>query len=114
MKTNKINQIQALLLELREVNPDMNINMMLALFEVAKGQGVTGKELEDKFDFPTATAARLLRYFDPINKEGRKGQALFDVRLDRIDYRAKLRFLNEEGEKLFDRLDTKLKTNQSQ
>ena len=111
MKEQKINRVMNMLSILREINPDMNVNMMLTLFEVAKGQGVTGRKLEDALDMNHATAARMLRYFDRLQSAGKPGLDLFRVELDPLDYKAKLRFLNKNGVDLMARLEAALDGN---
>lgn len=97
MKTQQINHLIEVIKLFKELNSDMNANMMLAFLEVAKGNGVTGRDIEVAFDIPTATAARLLRYFDRIQVKGKSGLDLFRVELDPLDYKAKLRYLNDNG-----------------
>jgi hypothetical protein len=109
MKEQKINQLIEMLEILRETAPDLTINMMLALFEVAKGHGVTGRELEIKYDLKHATAARILRFFDKMQTANKEGLDLLRVELDPTDYKAKLRYLNDRGEALLSRIDGALK-----
>ena len=107
MKKKDIQTLISVLENFREIDPGMNINMMLTFLEVARSGGVTGRSLEAALDLPQATAARMLRYFDRLQKEGKPGLDLFRVELDPLDYKAKLRYLNEDGEAL---LDSILKT----
>lgn len=108
MKEQQINKLMDLLKELRAISPEMNVNMMLTLLEVAKGHGVTGRDLEDALDLKHATAARMLRYFDRLQSAGKPGLDLFKVELDPLDYKAKLRYLNDNGVALMAKLEAAL------
>ena len=66
MKKKDIQTLISVLENFREIDPGMNINMMLTFLEVARSGGVTGRSLEAALDLPQATAARMLRYFDRL------------------------------------------------
>lgn len=110
MKKVQINQIMTFLQVFRELNPDINVTTIMAFFEVAKGDGVTGRDLEVALDLNHATAARMLKYYDTIrNGKAQAGLGLFEVRLDPVDYRSKTRYLNPEGLKVLRRAEEALK-----
>jgi len=104
MKDTTLKHLTAFLKELRALNPEMNVTMALTFLEVAKGNGVTGRDIEEALDLNHTTAARMLKYFDKIQREGRAGFDMFEARLDPVDYRAKRRFLNKNGEAFLRRL----------
>lgn len=108
MKEVQINRLMDALKVMRDLNSDMNINMVLTMLEVAKGRGVTGRDLEGALDLKHATAARMLRYFDRWQTAGKPGLDLVRVELDPMDYKSKLRLLNDNGEALVAKLDDKL------
>ncbi|WP_415884753.1 hypothetical protein ACMXYO_08750 [Neptuniibacter sp. QD37_6] len=76
----------------------MNLDMVITLLEVAKGHGITGRDIEEVLDTNSTTAARMLRLFDRIQANGKEGLDLVEARISPADYRAKLRFLNADGE----------------
>lgn len=83
--------------------------MVLTLLEVARGNGVTGRDIEVVLDTNSTTAARMLRLFDKVQSNGKPGLDLVEARIDPTDYRAKLRYLNKNGEALIARVDEHLK-----
>ncbi len=105
MKNLSIKQLANALQVFRTVNPDMNINMLLTFLEVAQNDGITGRELEDRLALPHTTAARMMRYFDRLQTAGKPGLDLFKVELDPLDYKAKLRKLNDNGAALLNRVE---------
>jgi|TARA_R110001606_G_scaffold388303_2_gene553539 hypothetical protein len=109
MKESKIKAVQELLSIFKELNPEMNVNMMLTFLEVAKERGISGIEVEHKLELKHATAARLMRYFDKHQTQGKDGLDLFRVQLDPSDYKVKLRFLNEKGLLVLARMDEAIK-----
>ncbi|WP_415884756.1 hypothetical protein ACMXYO_08760 [Neptuniibacter sp. QD37_6] len=108
MKEKKVLQIIEMLEIIREIHPEMTVGMMLAFFEVARGNGVTGRDLEERYDMKHAAAARILRYFDRWQAKDKEGVDLIEARIDPVDYKAKLRYLNEKGEAVMDRIDKAL------
>lgn len=108
MKQPQIDNLMSALNEFREIDPEMNVKMMLAFLEVAKDEGVHGRALEDKLNLSHATAARLLRAFDRIKTKGSTGHDLFKVELDKTDYKIKLRYLNDKGKALLARISQHL------
>lgn len=105
MKEADINNLIQILEEFKSLNPQMNIDMVITLLAVAKGHGVTGRDIEEVLDTNSTTAARMLRLFDRVQANGKDGLNLVEARIDPIDYRAKLRFLNSEGEAFMARVD---------
>ncbi|WP_432473753.1 hypothetical protein [Amphritea sp. HPY] len=109
MKTQTINNLTAMLTELRALDPEMNVGMILTLLEVARGNGVTGRDIESLLDTNSTTAARMLRLFDRVRANGKPGLDLVEARIDPTEYRSKLRYLNKEGEEFMNMLDERLK-----
>jgi hypothetical protein len=109
MKTKDIQKLIDVLQEFRSLSPDINATAIIAFLEVAKGEGVSGRSLEGIYNLAPATAARVLRTFDPIQSATRQGLDLFDVQLDPLDYKVRLRYLNDNGKTLIDKVESTLK-----
>lgn len=105
MNTRKINKQIAFLKAFRDMNQDMNLTMVISFLELAKDQGITGRDLEAALDIPSATAARTLRLFDKQQSNGKPGYDMVEARLDPTDYRNKLRHLNAKGKAFLAELD---------
>lgn len=105
MKATDIARLQEFINVLRELYPDMSLNMVLTLLEVAKGHGVSGRDIEKVCSVSQAAASRNLRFLDTWQRAGKEGLDLVEVRNDPLDYRNKLRYLNANGEALMKRLE---------
>ena len=111
-KTDKKAQVKGLLdalLLFREYSPDITLATVLTFLEVSKGDGVSGRDIEKALDTNSASAARMLRYFDKIKTGTNEGLDMLDVRIDPHDYRSKTRYLNKKGEVLLDKVLANLK-----
>jgi CRISPR/Cas system-associated protein Cas5 (RAMP superfamily) len=105
MKEAKIKALQEVLSIFKELNPEMNVNMMLTFLEVAKNKGISGIEVEEKLNLRHATAARLMRYYDRYQSNDRDGLDMFRVEYDPRDYKVKMRYLNDNGVAFLKRLE---------
>lgn len=109
MKVHKINQVMQLLEAFRELHPKITLEMVLTFLEVAKDNGVNGRDIETLLDTNSTTAARFLRLFDRKQSSGEPGLNLIEARIDPDEYRSKLRYLNDDGRAFMDKLDSILK-----
>jgi len=105
MKLKNMKKLRAIIQEFRDINGEMNVDTIAALMVVAENEGTSGRDIEAAMDVPSSTAARYLRYFDKIQTNGKPGHDLVEQQHDSLDYRAKLRVLNPNGELLFDRIE---------
>jgi DNA-binding MarR family transcriptional regulator len=106
MRISQINKLQDAVKVLRDVHGEMTVNQILALLEVAKGNGVTGRDIEAACDLKQSTASRIIRQLDAVQQSGKgAGLNLVEARLDPRDYRNRLRYLSPLGEELIEKLD---------
>lgn len=110
MKLTEIKKLQDVLSEFRKISPDLTVNQVLTFLEVSKGNGAGSHEIEKLLSVTQAAASRNLRYFDQYQSAGKPGKNLFIERIDPAkDLRAKVRFLNKDGEALLANVEAILK-----
>ena len=107
MNVGQIQQLQKAMKVLRDVYPDMSLNMALTFLEVAKGAGTQTSDIEKMVGCTQSAASRNLRFFDKFQSAGKSGQDLFDMSTS-YDLRSKVRTLNAKGEEVLAKIESAL------
>jgi DNA-binding MarR family transcriptional regulator len=103
MNINQINQLQKAMRVLRDVYPDMSLNMAMTFLEVAKGNGTHTTDIEKAIGITQSAASRNLRFFDKFQSAQKAGQDLFTMSTS-TDLRTKVRHLNPKGKEVLERI----------
>ena len=105
MNRQQINKMQSLLRAFQKFDASMPIPVALTMLEVAKGDGVTGRDLEARLDMSNATVSRNLLKMHDLRPDGNRGWDLLVNKEDPSDRRGTMRYPNDNLKKFIMQLE---------
>jgi len=111
MSVSNLMKIQRIVKEvenIREESRSKNIvttDLMLIILEIAKGNGVTGRDIEDLLGIGASKAQRLLDSLRDEQRSGARGYGLVEERPCPVDYRSIKRYPNARLQQLVKHID---------
>src|SRR5690606_26063331 len=94
----------SLLKELRELDPEMPLQMATTFILVASSPGITMKDLSPQLGFSQASCSRNIAALSKVHRHNKPGHGLVYAIEDPVERRRKIVKLTARGEKLAARL----------
>jgi len=100
----RLNNLVAIVEELREIHPDMTLNQLIVLLQVAANPGISQKDIMDKTGLADSSASRIVSILSEYGDRATGPFHLIELIPSKNDRRYKELFMTKKGRALIDRL----------
>ena len=93
----------------RETDPGMHVQILLAMLVIARRPGCSPGDLITELDTTSASVARIIARLSTWETKSTKGYGLVEVEMDMDDRRRRLLWPTKQGQKFVKRIEEVLK-----